>query len=99
MLHTLRGIKMDIETARKMVNDKIVEYRAIAEKKSNNSADENHESGNNEIFGTYANATFDDALDEHIHKWKRGVLPGQKYIQQCICGKFEEIPFSRWQQL
>lgn len=35
----------------------------------------------------------------HVHKWRRGVLPGQKYVKQCVCGKMDEVTFAEWQNL
>ena len=32
-----------------------------------------------------------DGLSDHTHKWKRGMLPGQKYIKTCSCGAVEEV--------
>ena len=34
---------------------------------------------------------------EHSHVWKRGILPGGKYIKTCTCGDIEYIPFEQWQ--
>lgn len=35
----------------------------------------------------------------HDHKWKRGMLPGGKYIKTCACGKMEEIDFAEFSVL
>ncbi|MGH7954349.1 MAG: hypothetical protein ACREOZ_00135 [Gloeomargaritales cyanobacterium] len=36
------------------------------------------------------------------HVWKRGILPGQKYIKICaipFCGVSEEVTMEEWQKL
>jgi DNA polymerase elongation subunit (family B) len=33
-------------------------------------------------------------LPEHEHKWVRGLLPQNKYVKTCECGKVEEIDFD-----
>lgn len=80
----LKGWQMDINEARKIVNDKVQNYKDIVSDKQNptkSSSDENH------------------PVSDHTHKFKRGVLPGQKYIRQCACGVFEPVSYAEWQNI
>jgi len=38
--------------------------------------------------------------EDHKHKFKRGVLPGGKYVKTCdLCGEIVSIDFTEWQVL
>lgn len=48
------------------------------------------------------NLNQDESVPEHEHKWRRGMLPGGKYIKTCAvtgCGAMEEIDFAEFSVL
>lgn len=54
----------------------------------------------NEILGvTQTDEEIADSGD-HKHNWRRGILPGSKYIKTCnSCWETENVSFDEWQTL
>lgn len=58
-------------------------------------------SGNNKDAGDWTKADGEglDYPTPHVHVWKRGILPGGKYIKSCVCGATEDVEFEIWQTI
>lgn len=92
---------MDLQSAQKIVSDKIAQYRNDSEHKSNlEKLEQKAKAGSDENHAPTGDVDKNfDTFIQHTHKWKRGVLPNQKYEKHCECGKSELISFQDWQML
>jgi hypothetical protein len=103
-----KGWNMDTTKTKEIIDNHIAEVKANKEllSQSANAETVNVEKVNTDV-DPVSNKLVKHDTDEdvaetepvHVHHWRRGVLPGQKYIKQCYCGATEEIDYATWQNL
>lgn len=89
-----KGWNMDIDEAKKIVDDKVKQYqKEVDAKLGKTPLDE---------LASIAEKSLKENAEvpaAHLHKWSRGVLPNQVYLKQCACGASEKISLAEWTQL